>query len=121
VDDEPLLTHLWDRMLQGLGYRVLSCTDGLEALEIFRATPEAFDVVITDQTMPKITGEELARELLRLRPDLPIILCTGFSHTMTEEKAKAMGVRAYLTKPLARRDIAQAIRRVLGQYTASNH
>jgi len=119
VDDEPLLTHLWDRMLRGIGYSVLSCTDGLEALEIFRATPEAFDVVITDQTMPKITGEELARELLRLRPDLPIILCTGFSHTMTEEKAKAMGIRAYLTKPLARRDFDQAIRRVLGQPTAT--
>lgn len=93
-------------------------TNGHEALQVFRASPRSFDIIITDQTMPHLTGEVVAKELLRIRPDIPIILCTGFSHTMTEEKAKAIGIRAFLMKPLGRRDLALAIRHVLDQPAA---
>ncbi len=121
VDDEPFLAYLWEKMLERLGYQVLACTSGLEALEVFRAAPESFDLVITDQTMPRMTGAELAKELMRIRPGLPIILCTGYSHSMTEEKARAIGIRAYLTKPLSRRDLAQAVRGALEQRAATAH
>ncbi len=115
IEDEPFLASLWERMLQGLGYEVTMRTRSTEALENFRARPASFDLVITDQTMPHVTGEEVAREFLRIRPNVPIILCTGFSHTMTEEKARAMGIRAYLMKPFGRRDLSRAIRRVLDE------
>ena len=88
-------------------------TSSVEALEAFRADPFCFDAVVTDQTMPNITGEALARELLQIRPDVPIILCTGFSHSMTPEKAKAMGIRAYLLKPLLIKDLARTLLEVI--------
>jgi signal transduction histidine kinase/ActR/RegA family two-component response regulator len=115
VDDEPFLARLWVSLLESLGYRPVACCSAAEALTAFRGAPESFDLVITDLVMPEMTGDALARELLRIRPDIPIILCTGFSHTMTEEAAKAIGFRAYLEKPLGRRDLALAIRSVLGQ------
>ena len=74
---------------------------------------ERFDLVITDMTMPKMTGENLARELFRIRPDVPIILCTGFSARMDEKKAAAMGIQAFISKPILKREIAEAIRAVL--------
>ncbi|RMF92264.1 MAG: response regulator, partial [Nitrospinota bacterium] len=113
VEDEPALAALGEQMLTMLGYRVIAYTDSLKALEAFRADPQRFDLVLTDQTMPNMTGEALSRELLRIRPDLPIILYTGFSHTMTPEKARALGIRAYLMKPLVWRDLALTIRQVL--------
>jgi CheY-like chemotaxis protein len=88
-------------------------TSSVDALEVFRADPFRFDVVVTDQTMPNMTGEVLARELLQLRPDVPIILCTGFSHAITPEQAKAIGIRAYLLKPLLIKDLGLALREVL--------
>jgi DNA-binding NtrC family response regulator len=88
-------------------------TSSVEALNVFRQDPHRFDLVITDQTMPALTGEALSRELLRIRPDLPIILCTGFSHVISAEKAKALGIQAYLMKPLAIRDLVPIIRHVL--------
>lgn len=115
IDDEEALVRLGQELLSRLGYRVEVRTDSLEALELFRENPERFDLVITDQTMPMMTGEHLARELLKLRPSLPIILCTGFSHTMTAERAKALGIRAYLMKPLAIRDLAPIVRHVLDE------
>jgi len=118
VDDAPSLAHLWGELLERFGYRFVACLSGAEALTAFQSAPESFDLVITDLVMPQMTGDALARELLRIRPDLPIILCTGFSNVMTEEKAKAMGIRAYLKKPLGARDLALAIRSVLGQPTA---
>jgi len=113
VDDEETIVHLGKELLTQLGYTVEIHTSSVEALNVFRKDPHRFDLVITDQTMPALTGEALSRELLRIRPDLPIILCTGFSHVMSAEKAKALGIQAYLMKPLAIRDLAPIIRHVL--------
>ena len=113
VEDEEPLARLGEEALRGLGYEVLVRTSSVEALEAFRADPFRFDVVVTDQTMPNMTGEALARELLQLRPDVPIILCTGFSHAITPEQAKAIGIRAYLLKPLLIKDLGLALRDVL--------
>jgi PAS domain S-box-containing protein len=115
VDDEPLLVRIGAATLERLGYRVARYTDGREALEAFRADPDAFDLVITDQTMPQMTGETLARELLRLRPRLPIILCTGFSHAMTEDKARSLGIRALLMKPVSRQEFCLTVQRLLAE------
>jgi PAS domain S-box-containing protein len=113
VDDEETIVRLGKELLSQLGYTVVVQTSSLEALTVFRKNPGRFDLVITDQTMPGLTGEALSRELLRIRPELPIILCTGFSHIMTAEKAKALGIQAYLMKPLAIRDLAPIVRHVL--------
>jgi PAS domain S-box-containing protein len=115
VDDEAVLAHMGQELLGHLGYRVVVHTSSLEALEDFRAAPQLFDVVITDQTMPHVTGEALAIELRRIRPDVPIILCTGFSHSMTAERAQELGIAAFLMKPLVTRDLALTIRQVLTQ------
>jgi len=85
----------------------------VEALELFKNSPGRFDLVITDMTMPNMRGDRLARELLTIRPDIPIILCTGFSESISEEGAKALGVREFVMKPLLLKDLAQAIRRAL--------
>ena len=103
----------WQTTLEGLGYKVTARTSGIEALEAFRTWPDKFDLVITDLTMPKMTGIDFARELLSIRPDIPVILCTGFSHTVTLENARAVGVRELVMKPLFAHDLAGAIRRVL--------
>ena len=100
-------------MLERLGYQAVVCTSSLAALETFRQSPQHFDLVITDQTMPHMTGEALACELRRIRPDIPIILCTGFSHTIDAEKAQAQGINAFLMKPLVARDLGLAIQQVL--------
>ena len=113
VDDEETIVRLGKELLSSLGYTVEVHTNSQEALHAFRHDPERFDLVITDQAMPGLTGEALSRELLRIRPELPIILCTGFSHIMTAEKAKALGIQAYLMKPLAIRDLAPIVRHVL--------
>jgi CheY-like chemotaxis protein len=114
VEDEASLAELGWTMLTRLGYDVVACKSSREALDIFRAEPQHFDLVITDYTMPELTGEALAREMRRLRPDLPIILCTGFSQTLTPERAAALGINAFLMKPLETHDLSLAIRRVLG-------
>jgi CheY-like chemotaxis protein len=118
VDDQELLARAAQAILAQLGYTVVRHTSSVEALEAFRAAPQRYDLVITDQTMPNLTGEALARELRRLRPDIPIILCTGFSHTMTREKARLLGINAFLMKPLTLRDLARTIREVLTQRSA---
>ena len=115
VDDEELLASLAEGLLVYLGYDVTAHTNSLEALEAFRAAPESFDLVITDQTMPTMTGATLVAELRRIRPDIPIILCTGFSHLMDEEKAEALGVDAFVMKPGITHELAVAIQRVLTQ------
>ena len=113
VDDEEILADLGAQMLKRLGYQVVMRTGPLEALGAFRVRPEDFDLVITDMTMPNMTGEKLAGEIMKIRPDLPVILCTGFSESISEEKAKALGLAEFLMKPLAVDALAQTIRRVL--------
>jgi DNA-binding NtrC family response regulator len=87
----------------------------VEALNLFRAQPDRFDLVITDMTMPQMTGDKLAGELIAIREDIPVILCTGFSFGMTEEKAKEMGIKGFLMKPFVVRDIANNVRKVLDE------
>ena len=113
VDDEAVLVRLGQEMLERLGYTVTVYTASPAALEAFQADPQRFDLVLTDQTMPQMTGEILAQELRRLRSDIPIILCTGFSHTMTPDKAHALHLNAFLMKPLTTRALAVAVRQVL--------
>ena len=113
VDDEILQTKAMSRLLGHLGYQVTAVNDPLEALETFRGDTAAFDLVILDQTMPRMTGGELATQLLKLRPSLPIILCTGFSEGLNESQAAALGIRAFLWKPFSLREIAVIIRQVL--------
>ena len=113
VDDEEVLVELGKRMLASLGYDVIGKTNSLEALDFFRECPERFDLVITDMTMPNMTGIELARELMKIRPDMPIILCTGFSEDITAEKVNAIGLRALVFKPITQRTIAKSIRLAL--------
>jgi len=113
VDDEAALAAVGQEMLESLGYDVVARTSSIEALKTFQMQPDRFDLVITDMTMSNMTGADLAREIMRIRPDVPVILCTGFSEAISEEKAKAMGIRAFVMKPVVRREIAEVIRRVL--------
>lgn len=112
VDDEAPLARLAERTLERFGYTVVATTSSLEALATFRKSPDAFDLVITDQTMPHMTGDTLARELRRIRADIPIILCTGYSHIFGADEAAAQGINAFLHKPLLAKDLADAIQQV---------
>jgi PAS domain S-box-containing protein len=113
VDDEPALEELGGRLLSGLGYEVVTRSSAWEALQLFKAKTMAFDLVITDMTMPQLTGEKLALEILRIRPGMPIILCTGFSEQINNERARSLGIRALVMKPFLRNEMARTIRRVL--------
>jgi CheY-like chemotaxis protein len=117
IDDEEMLATMGKSMLASLGYRVTAETNSRKALSTFEDLPEAFDLIITDQTMPGMTGSDLARRMLQIRPDLPIILCTGYSNIISEEEAKAMGIKGFAMKPLAKKDIGALIRKILdGKY-----
>jgi len=113
VDDEPALEELGGRLLSGLGYEVVTRSSAWEALQLFKAKTMAFDLVITDMTMPQLTGEKLAQEILRIRPEMPIILCTGFSEQINNERARSLGIRALVMKPFLKNEMARTIRRVL--------
>jgi CheY-like chemotaxis protein len=113
IDDEVSILKLGHQRLERLGYKVESTTSPIEALNLFRSQPEKFDLVITDLTMPKMTGDQLVKEILNIRPDLPIILCTGFSEKIDEKKAKEIGAADYIEKPLDKRDFAFRVRKVL--------
>lgn len=113
VDDEASIIEVAWEMLTSLGYRVTSRQSSKEALELFRTQPDSFDLVITDMTMPNIRGDDLAKELLKIRADIPIILCTGFSEMISEDTAKDMGIRHFAMKPLYMNDLAQVIRKTL--------
>jgi CheY-like chemotaxis protein len=113
VDDEETLAELGERILGTLGYRVTASSSSLEALELFRGKHREFDLVFADLTMPGMTGVELAGEMLSIRPDIPIILCTGYSESITEERAREIGVRQVVTKPMVRKEIGRVIRDTL--------
>ncbi|WP_310600323.1 PAS domain S-box protein [Desulfobulbus sp.] len=115
VDDEEMLVELGTLMLERLGYKVTARTNSLEALVTFQNQPDAFDAVITDHTMPGITGSDLALRILQIRPDMPIILCTGYSNLISEEKARLLGIRGFAMKPLAQKDVALLLRSLLDQ------
>jgi PAS domain S-box-containing protein len=113
VDDEEILLDIGKRMLESLGYRVTPLPGGIQALEVFRKAPAQFDLVITDQTMPRMTGYELAGRILEARQDMPIILCTGYSESISEEKARQLGIRGFIMKPINRAEIARTVRAAL--------
>jgi len=113
VDDEPELAEVSKKMLEKLGYKVVMKSDSIEALETFRLAPEQFDLVITDQTMPHMTGVKLVKELRSIRTDIPVILCTGFSEAVGEENYMAYGINAFVMKPILKKEIAAVIRRAL--------
>jgi CheY-like chemotaxis protein len=113
VDDAAAVLDTVGPMLEHLGYEVVARTSSIEALEVFRAQPDKFDLVITDQTMPNMTGDRLAQELKQIRPDEPVVLCTGFSALIDEDKAMAMGIEGYVMKPIVMEHIAETIRGVL--------
>ena len=113
VDDEESMVDIGRGRLERLGYRVEVRTNPIDALELFRADPHQFDLVITDMTMPHITGDKLVKEILKIRPDIPTILCTGFSERINEEKAKEIGIRGYIEKPFDRGTLSRIVRNVL--------
>ena len=119
VDDEEAIARLETQMLERLGYRITSRESSVEALETFKADPGGFDLVITDMTMPHMTGDRLARALIGVRPDLPVILSTGFSETMNRDKAGALGIKGFLMKPVVKSELAKMVRDVLDGAKAS--
>ena len=115
VDDETLIVDSVRSMLERLGYTVTAVTDSMEALRIFSEDPFQFDLVVTDHTMPTMTGEDLGKKIMSIRPDIPVILCSGFNDLISPENARAEGFREFVGKPFSMREGAQMIRRVLDQ------
>jgi CheY-like chemotaxis protein len=113
VDDEKMVVEIQQKMLKRLGYDVTSCTSSVEALKAFQANPDNFDLIITDMTMPNMTGDQLAQKIMEIRTDIPIILCSGFSEKMSNEKAKSLGIKKFLMKPVLIKDLSITIRRAL--------
>ncbi len=119
VDDEPAIANLCARILDRLGYKVTLWTSSVAALEAFRADPFGFDLVISDMSMPRMTGDLLAAEMKQIRPDIPIVICTGFSERINQENAQAVGVEGFLMKPITKSDLAGMVRKVLDARTSS--
>jgi PAS domain S-box-containing protein len=113
VDDESMIVNINKAILEHLGYKVMATTDSLDALEKIRTAPDQFDLIITDQTMPNLTGAELAQKILQIKPTMPIILCTGYSSVLSEEDALAIGIKKYARKPVDRATLAKVVREVL--------
>jgi PAS domain S-box-containing protein len=113
VDDEKSIVNMAKSMLERLGYRVETKMSPVEALALFRSKPDEFDLVITDMAMPQMTGDRLVKEILNIRPEMPVILCTGFSEKISEEKAKKFGIKAFALKPLVKTEFAVIVRKVL--------
>jgi len=106
------LVDLGTLVCEELGYRVTACASGTDALRLFEDDPASFDVVLTDQTMPDLTGFELSQQILSIRPDIPIILTTGYSEMVDEVRAREIGIREYLMKPMTPEGLAAVLRRV---------
>jgi signal transduction histidine kinase/ActR/RegA family two-component response regulator len=113
VDDEDIIAQMEKQMIERLGYHVTARTSSTDALEAFRMQQGKFDLVITDMTMPNLTGEQLAAEIMKIRSDIPVILCTGFSEMMSKEKAESLGIKGFLMKPVVMKDLSNIIRKVL--------
>jgi CheY-like chemotaxis protein len=118
VDDEEALVRLGEEMMAELGYEPVGFASGAAALERFRATPHHFDVVLSDEAMPEMTGSELAREIRRIRPDIPIVLMSGYVTPALIERARGIGIREVLAKPLAAREIARSLADALARLDA---
>ncbi|MFZ5569251.1 MAG: cache domain-containing protein [Thermodesulfobacteriota bacterium] len=113
IDDEEFQADIGKNLLERLGYRVVVRMSSIEALELFRSKPDEFDLVFTDMTMPQMTGDQLAQRMIAIRPDIPIILCTGYSENMSEERAKNIGIKGFAFKPVVLEKMAGMIREVL--------
>ena len=119
VDDEASLVEIAKHMLERLGYQVVGKTDSVEALELFRSEPDRFDLVITDMAMPQMPGDRLVQELNKIRSGIPIILCTGHSDRIDEDRAQELGIMSYTMKPLNRNTLASTVRKVLDEANAA--
>ena len=119
VDDETQIVRVEQQMLERLGYRVTSRASSKEALEVFKANPGGFDLVLTDMTMPNMTGIQLARELVSIRWDIPVIICTGFSTMLNDESMKSNGIKGVLRKPVVKSNMAHMVRKVLDEAKGS--
>ena len=115
VDDEAAIINAGKQMLERLGYKVVTRTGSIDALEFFRSQPDQFDLILTDMTMPNMTGVELSKEIMNIRSDIPVILCTGFSEKIDEKKALELGIKAFVMKPIVMGKMANTIRRVLDE------
>ncbi len=115
VDDEASIANLEGQMLSRLGYQVTMKTSSIDALNTFKVNPNSFDLVISDMTMPNMTGDQLAKELLSIKADIPIIICTGFSERINKEQAETIGVKGFLMKPVVKLDMAKMVRGVLDE------
>jgi len=121
VDDESSIAKMGGQALERLGYTVSIRTSSIEALELFRTKPNDFDLVITDMTMPNMTGDRLAIELMQIRPDIPVILCTGYSKRTSDETVTEMGIKALIYKPTGKADLSKTVRKVLDEAKGSSH
>jgi len=115
VDDEEAIARMSKAMLESLGYRVTALSNSIEAFELFKARPEDFDLIITDMTMPQMTGKELSENILNIRPQIPIVLCTGFSEQINGIEAKEIGIKGYAMKPVGKKDLAAIIKKLLNE------
>ncbi len=119
VDDEAPIAKMGGKVLENLGYIVTTRTSSVEALELFRSKPQAFDLIVTDMTMPNMTGDKLAVELMKIRPDIPVVLCTGYSKKISEKNAAEIGIKAFVYKPIVKADLAKTVRKVLDEANRS--
>ena len=115
VDDDPDITGMAEHMLKSLGYNPVTATHGNGALRLFQMDPNQFDLVIADLVMPQMSGEELVKEIRALRPEVPVIFCTGFSETFSPRNAAELGVKELIMKPIVMRQLADAVRRALDE------
>jgi two-component system, cell cycle sensor histidine kinase and response regulator CckA len=115
IDDESSIVKLNKIILENLGYKVTTSTDSLEALESFRLAPSMFDLVITDMTMPKMTGNKLAAELIKSRPDIPVMICTGYGQEISKKVSTQIGIKAIVYKPVRIAELARVVRKVLDE------
>lgn len=119
IDDEKDLLLLSERILVGLGYRVIAASCSLEALELFKDLPEQFDLIITDYRMPKMNGDQLSREILQINPLIPIIMCSGYTSDFGRADAAEIGIKWYVRKPLMKKDFVELVDKVLAEGSAN--